>query len=501
MPDPRIADSANRHARLTDYWLAETLRLRESHWGPLEDAQEVRRARQETTDFRGKILARARLLAQRENMNRLAANWSQGARVALAALWFFAIVAGAGAALAALGDGSRSVNLLVAAVAMLGLHAVTLLLWGLSFLLRGDTGGAWLGEFWLWLTRKLARGPDAALAPRALIEMLTRNNALRWLLSSVSHGLWTTALLSLLVALLAVLSARRYTFNWETTLLSPDAFVAITDAIGWLPAKLGFSIPPESIIRASDGLHTLPESAQALWSGWLIGCVVVYGLIPRLAALALSALMAYRRLATLDLDTSLPGFAELRNRLEPASENTGIDAEAPPDFHARIVGGAPAYRADQPLLVGIELSPDVVWPPSGTPPGAEDLGVIDTRAQRNALLGQLHQQRPSQLLIVCDGRQTPDRGTLALVAELVGSAQKTHLALLNADVVTPSTPETTPNDGRLNSWLRRLAAAGFPSEDIHTELASALDWLGSADASPAAANDHPGSDPVAYAKP
>jgi hypothetical protein len=88
-----------------------------------------------------------------------------------------------------------------------------------------------------------------------------------------------------------------------------------------------------------------------------------------------------------------------------------------------------------------------------------------------------------------------------LVAELVGSAQKTHLALLNADVVTPSTPETTPNDGRLNSWLRRLAAAGFPSEDIHTELASALDWLGSADASPAAANDHPGSDPVAYAKP
>src|SRR5690606_826914 len=115
---------------------------------------------------------------------------------------------------------------------------------------------------------------DAALAPRALIEVLGRNGALRWVLGSVSHGVWTSAFLSLLVTLLAMLSVRRYGFNWETTLLSSDTLVHLTTALGWLPAQLGFATPSSEVIRASNGLQVLPDSAQALWSGWLIGCVV-----------------------------------------------------------------------------------------------------------------------------------------------------------------------------------------------------------------------------------
>src|SRR5690606_5573547 len=112
-------------------------------------------------------------------------------------------------------------------VAMLGLNSLAFVFWLISFAIP-NSNGTWLGEFWLWLTRKLARGPDAALAPRAFIEVLGRNNALRWVLGTISHGLWTTALISMLLTLLAVLSARRYGFNWETTLLSADTFVSLT---------------------------------------------------------------------------------------------------------------------------------------------------------------------------------------------------------------------------------------------------------------------------------
>src|SRR5690606_4229739 len=132
--------------------------------------------------------------------------WMQGSRIALLALCLLAILGGAGVALGALGDGSRPVNLLLALVALLGLNTVTLIFWLLSFLFKGGNSGAWLGEAWLWLTRKLARGPDAALAPRALVEMLNRHQALRWLLGGISHGLWSLALASLLLTLLALLS-------------------------------------------------------------------------------------------------------------------------------------------------------------------------------------------------------------------------------------------------------------------------------------------------------
>lgn len=451
------------------YWLAETLRLREEHWGPLEDAAEVRRARAEGHGFTEKILLRAKLLAQRERLDQILQKWAQIARLALTGLLLAAILTGAGAALGALGDGSRSVNILLALAAMLGLHGLTFLFWLLSFAFKGD-GSVWLGQLWLWLTQKLARGPDTALAPRALIEVLGRNGALRWVLSGVSHGIWTSAFVSLLITLLALLSARRYGFNWETTLLSSETFVHLTTALGWLPSQLGFATPPGEIVRASDGLQVLPESAQALWSGWLIGCVVVYGLAPRVMGLIISLLLARRRLNRLHIDENLPAYASLRERLQPVSERIGIDAPDGTEFQARIHNtGQGQTTLSQSVLVGLELPPDSPWPPAALPDTVQDLGVIDTRAQRTALLDRLQAHPPAKLLLVCDGRQTPDRGTVALAADLAGIARLSHISLL-----LPARPAPEP---RARAWYDRLAAAGFELTQIDVDFDAALAWL------------------------
>jgi hypothetical protein len=450
------------------YWLAESLRLREAHWGPLEDAAEVRRARAASREFTEQILLRAQYLGRREKLDLVIKKWMQGGRLALIAMLAAALLTGASAALAALGDGTRPVNLLLALVAMLGLHGLTFILWLLSFAIKNHSGGAWLGQAWLWLTQKLARGPDNALAPRALISLLSRHGALRWVLGSISHGLWTGAFLSLLATLLAVLAARRYGFNWETTLLSADTFVHLTAWIGWLPAQLGFAMPSASIVRASDGLHTLPESAQALWSSWLIGCVTVYGLAPRALSLAISLNRARKHLARLDIDANLPAYANLRHRLQPGSENLGADTQAAEHYQAHIQPQhASHYDASQALLVGIELPPDTHWPPHDLAVSIEDLGIIDTRAQRKALLDRLQAQPPQKLLIVCDARQTPDRGTVALASDLASLAEHTHIALALAGDPDP----------RLAAWIERLAAAGFTEQHIHSRFATAYAWL------------------------
>jgi len=460
--------------RFRHYWLAETIRLRESQWGPLQDNAEIRRARALGNDFAQRLLLRARFLSQREGLDTTLQQWVHGARLAFFILLLLAILAGVTAAAGALGDGGRQVNLVLALAALLGLHALTFLFWCVGGLLPADNARTGLGDLWLWLTRKLARGPQAALAPRALAGLLARHRALRPLLGGVSHALWSVILAAMLITLLALLSARRYTFSWETTLLSPDTFVTFTRTLGWLPSKLGFSIPPEAIIRASDGLQQLPDTAHAQWSGWLIGCLVCYGLLPRLVALAATVTAARHRIGQIRLDTSLPGYIELRDRLDPVSVAGSIDAPAPRDIPGP-AGADPATTALQTgrAIVGLELARDQAWPPVAAPldPQITDLGIIDDRTQRRRLLDMLAGSPPEKLLIVCDGHQTPDRGSINLISELVATAQHARVLL-----VTPPGPRT-PERGRVDTWNQHLQRAGLSVPDIAADAEQAIAWL------------------------
>ncbi|CAB3919685.1 hypothetical protein LMG3410_05331 [Achromobacter aegrifaciens] len=452
------------------HWLAELIRLREAHWGPLEDAAAVRRVRQQDADLPARILARAALLAQRENLIPLIDTWRRSALAMLAALFLLAAISGAGAALGALGDGSRPVNVLWALGALLGLHALTFLLWLGSFLLRASSVTG-LGRLWLWATRKLARGPDSALVPQAFLNLLARAGALRWLFGSVSHLLWLTALCAALAVLLAVLSTASYRFIWATTLLAPDTFVGLTQALGWLPSLLGFPLPDASMIRASDGAQALPAEAQAQWSLWLIGVLVVYGILPRLLAGALCVAGSLRALRRLRIDPSLPGFSALRDRLEPPAQSTGIDRPVDP-LHEPRVGAPPlAGLGGQPVLLGLELPPDLAWPPADMPAGVHQAGNLDTREERNRVLDALAGQAATRMLIACDARQTPDRGTLSLIAELAAHAEQTRVWLVTprADAEAPAT--------RAPLWRERLLALGLPADAVLQAPLAPLAWL------------------------
>lgn len=459
-------------------WAAETLRLRESLHGPLEDGTELRRTVAAGGSLDERLLYRARLLGEREGIPGLIVRWQQGARLTLLALALAAVLAGIGAATGALGDGSRPVNLLLALVALLGVNTLTLLLWFAGNLVQTDQL-PWLGDAWLWLTRKLARGPTAALVPRALLELLSRERAVRPLGGVISHGLWLLALLSALATLLALLSARRYGFQWETTLLAPDTFVGLTHGLGLLPGLLGFPQPDAAMVHASIAPGQAPLQAQAMWSAWLVGTLLVYGLLPRALLLAWSVVALRRRLGASRLDPSLPGFAELRERLMPVATPSQDEAPPPGVFSPRRAAGPASSSAPtQAVLAAIEVPAEHPWPPPGLHGGVYDAGRIDSRAERQRLLQALYQHRPRRLLLAIDASQTPDRGTIALLAELASLADDTRIA-------------SVTTHERQALWKQQLEPAGLEMLP-GAGLDNALSWLEPATpATPAAPTEAP----------
>lgn len=444
-------------------WLTETVRLREEHAGALEDQEANRRARQQGGDLAARIEHRALWLAERDGLRAALGRWKAGARLALLALLLLAVLSGAGLAFAGLGDGQRPVNVFWALGSLLGLNLLMLLSWALGFALAGDHGAS-LGRLWLWLSEKFARDAKAAHLAPALLVLLQRQRLNRWLLGLLVHGLWLLALASALVVMLMLLATRRYGFVWETTILDPDTFVGLTQALGTLPALLGFSVPDAAMIRASGASQPALELARQSWAGWMLGVLVVYGLLPRLVLAALCLWRWHSGRRRLGLDLNLPGYSALRDVLMPSSERLGVNDPAPqalPEI-TRSEGDAPAEGA---LLVGLELDDQRPWPPA-LPASVTNAGILDSRESRNRLLEQLSRFPPARLAIACDPRRSPDRGSLALLAELARSAGATRIWLLQAP------PGQALDADRLGDWHQALEQLGLAYAD-----SAPLNWL------------------------
>ncbi|MDX1723933.1 MAG: DUF2868 domain-containing protein [Pseudomonas sp.] len=449
--------------KLQRLWLSEAIRLREEHAGPLEDREANRRAQAGGGDLAERIQARALLLAARDGQLQALRHWLQGARLALAALLLLALLSGIGLAVAALGDGQRPVNVFWALGSLLGLNLLMLLGWALGLLLARDSTGA-LGRLWLWLSEKLARDAQAAQLAPALLVLLQRQRLGRWGLGVLVHGLWLLALLAALLSLLTLLATRRYGFVWESTILGGETFIALTQALGALPALLGFSLPDAELIRASGDSALASEAARHAWAGWLVGVLLVYGLLPRLLLGAFCLWRWRRGCAALRLEVGLPGYSLLRERLQPSSERLGVCDAAPAQWPQPTAGSNP-QDSQGAVLVAIELDERRPWPPA-LAKGISDAGVIDSREQRQRLLEQLTRFPPARLAIACDPRRSPDRGSLALLGELARTAAATRIWLL------PAQPGEALDSERLDDWHSALDQLQLAHSD-----SAPLRWL------------------------
>jgi hypothetical protein len=448
---------------LDELWLTEAVRLREEHAGVLDDDEANRRARASGGDLQSRIRHRALWLAERDGMREALHHWKQGARLALIGLAVFAVISGAGLAFAALGNGQTPVNVFWALGSLLGLNLLLLASWMAGVLFAGKST-AGLGRLWLWLSEKLARDAQAAQLAPALILLLQRKRLNRWLLGTCVNGLWLLALLSALTIMVLLMATRRYGFVWETTILGSDTFVSLTRGLGAIPSLLGFSVPTEAMIRASGDTALAIENARQAWAGWLVGVLVVFGILPRLILTALCYVRWHVGRRALALDLNHSGYVELRARLMPSSERLGINDAAPAQLHAVQTGPA-ASQSQGAVLLAIELDNQQPWPPA-LPENVTDAGVLDSRESRRTLLDQLTRFPPARLVIACDPRRSPDRGSLALIAELARCATATRIWLL------PAPAGQILDADRVDDWH-----SGLQQLELNWTDSAPLTWL------------------------
>jgi copper chaperone CopZ len=352
---------------------------------------------------------------------------------------------------------------------LLGVHLLSLLLWLAGLAVGGRDAGGLLGRAWLALSSRLSRASETVDVTQALVGLLGPRRLLRWWLGAVTHGVWLAALVGAVVGLVVTLATRRYGFAWETTILPADVFVRAVRIVGWLPAQFGFAMPDADAVRASGDAALSGEAARIAWSSWLVGCVVAYGVVPRLLLAGVCfGLWRFGR-SRLRLDVALPGYAVLVPRLMPASERIGVtdaDRGRIPGPH---VGGRRGAATGRSVLVALELAGQPGWPPP-LPPGAIDAGVIDSREDRKKVVAALRVDPPARLLVACDARQSPDRGSLEVVAELSRHANDSRVLLVGA--------AQTGAGERRQHWHDGLRGIGMAPGRIDENSAHALEWLG-----------------------
>lgn len=459
---------------LAEVWMALAVRDIEQT-GPLDDAQAMAEAARLHTSPQQSLRERAWLLGQRLGLATQMARWNDAAWLLGAVLAVAVVLLANGLVFAMLSD-ARSINAGSALVAALGMHLLTLALWLVALVTGGSGQGLWgrlsLGSLLLRGLARLPIGqrPQARALAHAAAQMLQRARLAPWAFGLVSHLVWSLAFVLVLGALLLAFAFREYRLTWETTILSADLFATFVHATGWLPGLLGFPVPElaeRAMAQVPQSPLVLPARAAA-W--WLLGCVAVYGLLPRLLCAALCAAVWQRRKSRIQIDTSDPYFSQLLARLDALQASRVVDAErAALSGPAALATLAPGATGTALAVVGFELPQDQDWPPQALAPAAHLVErIAGTLEERRSVLDAIAQLRPRALVLVCNAAATPDRGTERFLREACGHAGQCALWLAD-----PPAGRGAPNRERWRSWLD---AAGLQAIASFAQPTDALAW-------------------------
>ncbi|MCZ2105513.1 MAG: DUF2868 domain-containing protein [Comamonadaceae bacterium] len=403
--------------------------------GALDDNAALRQAWQGAATRAEQVRLRAWLLGERLGLVEELARWRHLTGWVVLALALALALAGFAAGRGVLAA-DRSINAVAAFVGLLGLHALTLLLWlaGVLALRWGAgaaAGGCSLGRVALGLTARLppGRGRHAPALWAAFNEVLRRERLWPWLTGALSHTVWALSLTLTLAVLAFGFAFQAYRLSWETTILSADFFERFVRWTGALPAALGFPMPDADSVRLVGQAGASGAVDQRGWAWWLMGCVAVYGVLPRALLAAFSGWRWRARVARLPgVDMGDPAVQRIVRRLdalEPPPEV--LDPEQPgADAVLAWPRAAGDAAAGAPLVVGFELAPEQPWP---LPELARWRAVrlAGSAAEREALLAHLAAQPPSALLVVVQAASSPDRGSARFLREVGAAAARTAL--------------------------------------------------------------------------
>ena len=315
------------------------------------------------------------------------------------------------------------VNFFYVLVCLLGFHSLMLLGWlAMTLINQGKQSSNWFASF--VSPSYLIRGKDdVTQAAVTLYERQLQHSGMRWYLGRFSHQLWLATLTGMLLAIIFLLIVRQYSFSWESTLLSDQALITLTQLLGWLPSMVGFDVPDSTaIVQSRLVTDAMPLSVARQWAGLLVGSLLMYGIVPRAIAWAFCALMFRRK--KMRLDIKLPYYQKILNFWQ----RHVVDAD---DFKEAPAPIAPKAQvsAGKKLVALLEYPAEQnQWWQSGFDTGItdttdiENFGILDDREDMARLKAYLD-VNPVQVLLGIHFKALPDRGTLRKLDQIANHAK------------------------------------------------------------------------------
>jgi len=454
--------------RVIQWLLAEQVRHTEQAQGRIrDDASANAVTKEQGLDLAQRIVSRAQALPDAEFIQQ------DFKHLRTVFVWFcvvlgmIAMVAAAGAVRVSIDQ--REIEILAVVASLLGLPTVLLVLWLLAiFIWRRPADSTLLTAMTRGLFHHL--GPRVLSGPRPEATLAAAMGLLispsgRWLLGLVSHGFWLVYLSSALLILTILLTVSQYDLGWGTTLLSDTQALRLLAFLAYLPESVGLITTDDGAWLATGRLGVAPESVRGPWAQFLLALVVVYGVLPRILAALLSAGMAWHGFRHLTLDLTQPGYLRLSGLLmEPKSVSVGDDAGYEPERRPMRVASKDASGV---ITLALEVGPGAPLMPLFGPDEAIDLGMVETRADRERTMQALKGRRqPAAFLVVqCSARRTPDRGLAESINQLSDAAAGALLIVLT-DIELLEEWGVNPA-ARLADWSRLADQTGGRIESVH----------------------------------
>ena len=347
---------------------------------------------------------------------------------------------------------------------LLGFNLLSLILWvtGITFNLQGLSSGI-AAQLASWLPfRNKDNDTTESLARRAWWESSLTGGVGKWRISVLTHQFWIAYLAAGFVLLILLMLAKQYNFIWGTTLLPESSLPRLTESLGKPLTLIGLEIPDAHQISSSRmGEARQDAQTRSAWARFLLGVLLIYGLLPRFLLLALSIMLLKWSEHRFKLDLYLPYYIDLRQHLMARKPTPKIiDADPFAGTKPVEVQHTPVNNAipENAHTLGVELDDKIDWPDSVTC----RLNIIDQQTQEEAI--ELVKKLDGALLIGVAAYRLPDRGVQRIIKDILAATKcRPWLLLLNKNPAAPV------SNSRELAWFRLAEACGIPAEHVITQ--------------------------------
>ena len=420
-------------------------------------------------DFDGRLLRRAQYLIRQHSLQDTLSHAARIWGYSNILTTLLAVIIGALASLSAV-SGVSTLNIYWILLVLVGFNLLSMGLWvvGVCIGAEGLTSGVF-SKATAWVPALLGKTDTSkGKADRAWAECYFTGAVGKWRFSQMTQQLWLAYLSAGLGVLVAVLITRQFDFVWGTTLLSDEAFVQLTSILGQPLQSLGFAAPSaQQVMETRIGAgYQLSAEHRYNWAQFLIGALLVFGIIPRLILWLISRALLGVAKSQFVLDNYLPYYIHLRQALMPTHGRSEIvdadtkSSEATPSVATIVQERAGAGQVPATALwVAVELGNAVTWPLLYAGP-EHNLGQVVDRASLDAIGQKIQASKGAEVAVVVMASRPPDRGLKRTILSLSTAAEHTWLVLIH------TAGEPPVSDLRLAAWYHLARECKVPADHV-----------------------------------